>query len=157
MGVLCLGDDGASPPLLANAVEVMQRSRSLAQRLSIRNRRRDIRLGEQNCFGQSAPMRQVTSQRRGESTSRAMGGTRSLTVRLENFLFDTPRATKTEEVDRLLQMASSDHHIRRSQRVQTTGGLVHLAEVGNRYPGQGAGFVEVRGNQLRQRNQLLDY
>jgi hypothetical protein len=39
-------------------------------------------------------MRQVTGQRRGEGTSRAVRGSRALTVCLENFLLDTPAGGK---------------------------------------------------------------
>jgi len=51
MSVLPFRDDGAGPPLLAHAIEVMQRTHAVAQRMGIRNRGQDIRLGEKNCFG----------------------------------------------------------------------------------------------------------
>src|SRR5271169_5418726 len=119
MCLLCFGDHGARPPLLTHAIKVMQRARSLAQRMRIRNRRRNIRFREKNRLGESAPMRQVTSQRRGECTSGAVGGTRALTVRFENFLLRTPAGGKAEEISRLFQMSASDHYIRRSEGVQT--------------------------------------
>ena len=51
MGVLAFGDDSAWPPLLAHAVEVMQRAHTLAQRMGIRNRGRDIGFREKNGLG----------------------------------------------------------------------------------------------------------
>ena len=122
----------------------MQRPHSVAQRMGIRNRGRDIHFGEKNRFGQSAPMRQVAGQRRGERTSGAMGGIRALTVRLENFLLSASGGSKAEEIDRLLQVASGDYHIRRSQRVQTSGRLAHLVEIRDGHPSQDAGLVKVR-------------
>src|ERR1035437_5470081 len=101
-------------------------------------------------------MRQVAGQRSGERTSGAVGGIRALTVRLENFPFGASGGRKAEEVDRLLQVDPGDYHIRRSERVQPRGRLVHLVEVRDGYPGQDAGLVEVRRNYLRQRNQPLD-
>src|SRR5450759_5410164 len=59
MDVLGFRYDGAGPTLLPQAEEVMQRPHSLAQRMGIRNRSRDISLGEQNRLGDSAPMRQM--------------------------------------------------------------------------------------------------
>src|ERR1700674_2478453 len=123
MRVLPLRNDGARPPLLAHTVEVMQRPHSMPQRVGMRNRRRDIHFGEKNRLRQSAPVRQVAGQRRGERTSGAMRGIRALTVRLENFLFGASGTRETEEIDHLLQMASRDYHIRRSQSVQTKGRL----------------------------------
>ena len=51
MDVLGFRDDGALPPLLAHAVEVMQRAHTLAQRMGIRNRGRDVDFGEKNGLG----------------------------------------------------------------------------------------------------------
>lgn len=51
MGGLCFRDDGAGPPLLAHAVEVMQRPYSVAQRIGIPNRSRNIYLGKKNRLG----------------------------------------------------------------------------------------------------------
>src|ERR1700704_6654368 len=101
MHVLPLRDDGAWPPLLAHAVEVMQWPHSVAQRMRLRNRRRDIHFGEKNRLGQSPPMRQVAGQRRGERTSGAMRGIRVLTVRLDNFLFGATGSRETQEIERL--------------------------------------------------------
>ena len=129
MDLLSLGNRGALPPLLAHAVEVMQRTHSLAQRIGIRNRGRDIRFGEKNRLGQSAAMRQVAGQRGGERASGAVGGIRTLTVSLEDFLLGASGGSEAEEIDRLLaltEVASGDHHIRRSQRVQTSGRLALL-------------------------------
>src|ERR1019366_171713 len=111
MDVLGFRYDRAGPPLLPHAVEVMQRPHSLAQRMSIRNRSRDISLGEQNRLGDSAPMRQMAGQRRRERASGAMRGIRALAVRLEHFLFDPADGREAEEVDRLLQVASGNDHI----------------------------------------------
>ena len=85
-----------------------------------------------------------------------MGGIRAQTVRLENLLFGASGGREAEKVDRLLQVASGDHHIGRSQSVQTSGRLAHLVEIGDRHPGQDTGFVKVRRDHLRQRNQPLD-
>lgn len=51
MRVLPLSDDRASPSLLTAAVEVMQRPYSVAQRIGIRNRGRNINLGQKNRLG----------------------------------------------------------------------------------------------------------
>ena len=51
MSVLPFRDDAARPPLLAHAEKVMQRTNAVAQRMGIRNRRRDIHLGEKNGLG----------------------------------------------------------------------------------------------------------
>ena len=51
MGVLPFRHGRALSPLLAHAIEVMQRTHAVAQRMGIRNRGQDIRLGEKNCFG----------------------------------------------------------------------------------------------------------
>src|ERR1700686_5571434 len=101
-------------------------------------------------------MRQVAGQRRGERASGTMRGIRALTVRLENFLFGASGSRETEEIDRLLQVASGNHHIRRSQSVQTKGRLAHLIEIRDRAPSQDAGLVKVRRDYLGQRNQLLN-
>src|ERR1019366_9816697 len=101
-------------------------------------------------------MRQVAGQGSGERTSGAVGGIRALTVRLENFLLGASGGREAEEIDRLLQVASGDDHIRRSERVQTSGRLAHLVEVHDSYPGQDAGLVKVRRDYPRQRNQPLD-
>src|ERR1700687_4659039 len=156
MRMLPLRDDRAWPPLLAHAVEGMQRPHSVAQRMAIRNRGRDIHFGEKNRLGQSAPMCEVAGQRRGECTSGAMRGIRALTVRLENFLFGASGSRETEKIARLLQVASRDYHIRRSQRVQASSRLAHLIEIRDGLPGQDTGLVNVRRDYLRQRNQLLD-
>ena len=60
-------------------------------------------------------MRQVAGQRGGERASRAMGGIRALTVRLENFCFRAPAGGEAEEIDGLVEVTAGDHHIRRSQ------------------------------------------
>lgn len=51
MCVLPLSDDGASPSLLAHAVEVMQRPHAMAEGIGIRNRSRDIHFGKKNRLG----------------------------------------------------------------------------------------------------------
>src|SRR5208283_5602966 len=48
MDLLSLGNSGALPPLLAHAVEMMQRTHSLAQRIGIRDRGGDVSFGEKN-------------------------------------------------------------------------------------------------------------
>jgi hypothetical protein len=85
--------------------------------MGIRNRGRNVHFGEKNRFRQSAPVRQVAGQGRGERTSGAMRGFRALTVRLENFHLRAPGGTKAQEIDRLLQVASGNHHVRRSESV----------------------------------------
>src|SRR6267378_2132637 len=72
MDVLPVRDDSALPPLLAHAVEVMHRPYAVTQRMGIRDRGRDIHFGEKNRFRQSATMRQVAGQGRGERASGAM-------------------------------------------------------------------------------------
>src|ERR1019366_3973989 len=101
-------------------------------------------------------MRQVAGQGSGERTSGAVGGIRALTVRLENFLLGASGGREAEEIDSPIQVASGDDHIRRSERVQTSGRLAHLAEIRDGHPSQDAGLVKVRRNYLRQRNQPLD-
>jgi len=59
MRVLRIGHDRACPPLLAHPVEVMHWTHASAQRVGIRNRGRDINLGEKDRLGQSTPVRQV--------------------------------------------------------------------------------------------------
>lgn len=156
MRVLPLRDDAARPPLLAHAIEVMQRPHSMPQRIGIRYRSRDIHFGEKNRLGKSAPMRQVASQRRGERAAGAVRGIRALAVRRENLLFGASGSRETEEIARLLQVASRDYHIRRSQRMQPPGRLPHLVEIRDSAPSQDAGLAKIRRDYLRQRNHLLD-
>ena len=102
--MLCFGDHRACPPLLAHAVEVMQWPDSVAQRMGVRNRGRDIRFGEKNRLGQSAAMRQMARQRGGKRAPGAVGGIRTLAVGLENFLFGASGGSEAEEIDRLLAL-----------------------------------------------------
>src|ERR1700738_1042120 len=101
-------------------------------------------------------MCEVAGQRRGKCTSGAMRGIGGLTVRLENFLFGASGSRETEKIARLLQVASRDYHIRRSQRMQPPGRLPHLVEIRDSAPSQDAGLAKIRRDYLRQRNHLLD-
>ena len=131
----------------------MQRTHAVAKRMTVRHRGRDIRFGQKNCLGQSTPMRQIACQCGGEGTSRAMGGIRTLTLGLEDFLFGAPGRNEAEKVCRLLQMASGHYNIRRSQRMQAGSRLAHLLEVRDCHPGQNAGLIKVRRDDLSQREQ----
>ena len=62
---------------------------------------------------------------------------------------------EAEQIDRLLQSPSGDDDVGCAESVQAASGLAHLIQVGDRHPGQGAGFVEVGRDQLRQRNQPI--
>src|SRR5260370_2975687 len=128
MRVLPLRDDAARSPLLAHAIEVMQRPNSMPQRIGIRYRSRDIHFGEKNRLGQSAPMRQVASQRRGERAAGAVRGIRALAVRRENFLFGASGSRETEDIARLLLLASRDYHTLRSPTIQPPVPHPHLVD-----------------------------
>src|SRR5271167_4037889 len=114
MSVLAFRDDGDWAPLLAHAEEVMQRADAVAQRVGIRNRGRDIRLGEKNCFRHAAPMCEVAGKRGRKGTTGSVSRFRALAGRLENLFFNTSGGSKTQEIGRLfalIDVASGDHHI----------------------------------------------
>ena len=96
MGVLGLQNDGAGASLLVHSIQMMQGTMTVAKRLRVRNRRGNIRLRQQNGFGQSSAVRQVAGQRGRKSTTRTMGRSGALAFGFENFLLDSPRALEAE-------------------------------------------------------------
>src|SRR5260370_19375830 len=82
MRVLPLRDNAARPPLLAHAIEVMQRPHSMPQRIGIRYRSRDIHFGEKNRLGQSAPMRFFSPKCRSEEHTSELQSHLNLVCRL---------------------------------------------------------------------------
>ena len=76
------------PPLLIHPVKMVHWPRSLSHRMSVRNRSRDIGLGQQRRLRQSPVQRQVAGHRRRKSASGAVGRIRALPLSLEYFLLD---------------------------------------------------------------------
>ena len=125
MDVFCFRDDCAGPALLVHAEQVVQRPRPMTQRLRVGDGRYHVGFRKKNGLRESATMGKMAGEGRRKGASRAVRGSRTLALGLEDFLFDSASRRKAKEVDGFLEMASGNNYVGSAEGVKTARRLAH--------------------------------
>jgi|SRR5208282_721841 len=125
MDVFCFRDDSAGPALLVHAEQVVERPRSMPERLRVGDGRYDIGFRKKNGLRKSAAMRKMAGEGRRKGASRTVRGSRALALGLEDLFFNSARGRKTKQVDGFFEMASGNNDVGSAEGVKAARCLAH--------------------------------
>ena len=87
---------------------MVHRSGTAAQVVAVGNGCGDVSLGKESSLSQPSPQRKMAGHRRGEGASGAVGGVRTLPLRLKYFVLNPLRGFEAEQIGRFLQVTAGD-------------------------------------------------